>query len=185
MEQTQACLFIVLMFAQICDLMISPIMKLPYRGTLYYSVSLIFDSIRIYPAVITILEDRIYWLFMFGFLVVIAVYLLMMILADHLIRNNSTHVDAPCKFLRTASSIFFWLLVIPVTDFFISIFECTDDGNHFKNPTLKCWSGIHIFFCVLFTFGLVIFVTFLSLISLLYNESRPYHTDALTRLDNN
>src|SRR5690606_24838914 len=51
--------------------------------------------------------------------------------------------------------------------------------------TLECWSGIHIFYCILFSLSLLGYFTIFLLISFFYNESRPYHTDAFARLDCN
>ena len=43
---------ILVLFIQIYDLMLSKVMKLPFKGLLYDEISDIFDIIRIYPAVI-------------------------------------------------------------------------------------------------------------------------------------
>ena len=50
---------------------------------------------------------------------------------------------------------------------------------------VECWSGIHIFYCALFTISLLLYLILFILISVFYNESRPYHTDAFARLDTN
>jgi len=39
--------------------------------------------------------------------------------------------------------------------------------------------------CGIYSLGLVLFFVISIIISLLFTESRPYHTDALTRLDTN
>lgn len=41
-----------IMFIQIFDLLISPIMQLPFKGAFYLEISELFDVIRIYPLVI-------------------------------------------------------------------------------------------------------------------------------------
>jgi hypothetical protein len=51
--------------------------------------------------------------------------------------------------------------------------------------TLKCLSGMHIFYCILFSISLILYIVIFLLISFFYNESRPYHTDAFSRLDAN
>lgn len=79
----------------------------------------------------------------------------------------------------------FWLFVIPATDFFISIFECDENGLHFVDKSLVCWSAKHSFYCALYSFGIILFTIISFIVSLLFTESRPYHTDALTRLDTN
>ena len=50
---------------------------------------------------------------------------------------------------------------------------------------LSCWQGMHIFYCILFSICLIVYVGIIILISFFYNESRPYHTDAFARLDTN
>jgi hypothetical protein len=44
---------------------------------------------------------------------------------------------------------------------------------------------MHIFYCALFGVALFGYCIAFGLISFFYNESRPYHTDALARLDTN
>lgn len=51
--------------------------------------------------------------------------------------------------------------------------------------SLECWSGMHIFFCILFSVCLMCYIVLFLLIASFYNESRPYHTDAFARLDTN
>jgi hypothetical protein len=73
---------------------------------------------------------------------------------------------------------------MPIIEVFISIFSCKD-GVHIVDHNMDCWSGIHIFYCILFSICLIGYFMIFLLISFLYNESRPYHTDAFTRLDTN
>jgi len=53
------------------------------------------------------------------------------------------------------------------------------------DESLQCWSGIHAFYCALYSVGLFLFLIIACLVSLLFNDARPYHLDALTRLDIN
>lgn len=86
--------------------------------------------------------------------------------------------------LQRLSTLYFWILVIPVTDFFISVYEC-EDGVQAIDTTLECWGTKHAFLIAIFSLGLLLFFIISIAISLLFNEARPYHTDALTRLDTN
>ena len=56
---------------------------------------------------------------------------------------------------------------------------------HIIDRSLQCWSGLHIFYCILFSIALFGYFLVFLLISFFYNESRPYHTDAFSRLDTN
>jgi hypothetical protein len=56
---------------------------------------------------------------------------------------------------------------------------------HVIDNSLQCWTGIHIFYCILFSITLFGYFLVFSLIAFFYNESRPYHTDAFARLDTN
>ena len=86
--------------------------------------------------------------------------------------------------MRYFSIIIFWVLMMPIIEIFISIFSC-ENGFHVVDQSVECWSGIHIFYCILFSFSLIGYCVVFMLISYFYNESRPYHTDALARLDTN
>jgi hypothetical protein len=44
---------------------------------------------------------------------------------------------------------------------------------------------MHIFYCILFSISLIVYIMIFVLIAFFYNESRPYHTDAFARLDTN
>lgn len=80
----------------------------------------------------------------------------------------------------------FWVLLIPAVDFFISIFECdAKTGYHLYDTDLMCWGGTHAFYCALFSVALFLYIGVTFVIALFYNESRPSHTDTLTRLDTN
>jgi hypothetical protein len=100
-------------------------------------------------------------------------------------RNPKYYLVWTIRTLQLKSTAFYWLLVIPATDFLISIFECDDEGLHFLDKSLVCWQGTHAFYCALYSFGLLLFISVTFLISLLYTEARPYHIDALSRLDIN
>jgi hypothetical protein len=97
----------------------------------------------------------------------------------------------PVKLLRYASSLFFWVFMMPIIETFVSIFSCEPltpgaaETYHIIDRSLQCWNGLHFFYCVLFALSLVGYFMVFLLISFFYNESRPYHTDAFSRLDTN
>ena len=90
----------------------------------------------------------------------------------------------PVKFLRIASSLIYWVLMQPIVEILISIFSC-ENGVHLIDKSLTCWSSMHIFYCCVFSACFVLYFNLFLMISFFYNESRPYHTDAFTRLDTN
>lgn len=51
-SMSTAIALITIMFIQLFDLLISPIMKLPFKGAFYNEISELFDVIRLYPLVI-------------------------------------------------------------------------------------------------------------------------------------
>ena len=85
---TQALILIVIQFAQVFDLLISPTMKLPFKGSLYEDVSNFFDIIRIYPSVIRHAGHHTYWFFMFTMLVLTVGYFIMLLLIDGSIKMS-------------------------------------------------------------------------------------------------
>jgi hypothetical protein len=180
---------IVCLFAQIYDLLISPVMKLPFKGSLYSDISAIFDVIRIYPMVIKSNSRETYWFFMYFPLAIVFIHMVLGFLLDQSLQKTKGRYPKlflSIKLLQILSTLMFWVLLIPAVDFFISIFECSPDtGLHLYDPQLVCWGGTHSFYCALFSVALVLFIFVTSVIALFYNESRPSHTDMLTRLDTN
>lgn len=180
-----AALLITLMFVQIYDLVLSPLMGVPFSGALYQPVADACDAVRVYPAVVRSGSVQAYWVAINAMFVSAAGYVLLLAWADYCLRNPGYFSAAPFRVLRHHSVVLYWLLVIPSTDFFISIFQCDSRGYHFVDKSLQCWQGMHAFYCALYSVGLLLFLVGACLVSLLFNESRPYHLDALTRLDIN
>jgi hypothetical protein len=162
-------------------------MKLPFKGSLYSYVGAVFDVIRIYPAVIRNGGEITYWFFMCFPLALIFLYLFLVLLIDaalNLTKGKSLRLYLSIRIVQLFHCLFFWVLLIPTFDFFISIFECdATTGNHKILTSLACWSPLHACYCAIFSLGLVLFLSISVMISLLNNESRPSNTDALTRLD--
>ena len=75
-------------FFQIMALMISPMMKLPFKGALYNEVSTVFDLIRIYPLVYRLNSAHTYWFFLFKFCATIIIYYALLIFIDYTIRRK-------------------------------------------------------------------------------------------------
>lgn len=122
---TTSITLISVMFIQIFDLIISPIMKLPFKGALYVEVSEIFDVVRLFPLVVKYGGKDVYWFFMFFLLALSILYIVLLWLIDYTLRMNkgkSIQLIATLRILQTLSSLFYWVFLIPTVDFFISIF---------------------------------------------------------------
>ena len=162
-------------------------MKLPFKGSLYFEGSTLFDVVRIYSSVIKNGNQDTYLFFMFFPLILTFGYISLVLLIDSTLRarkNKEPQLYLVLKILQFASSLIFWVLLIPSVDFFISIYECDNVSGYHKIVTsMQCWTGNHAFYCALFSLGLVGFLGIAFTVSLLCNESCPTHTDALTRFD--
>jgi hypothetical protein len=77
---------ICVMFAQIYDLIISPIMQLPFKGALYAEISEIFDVVRLFPIVVKYGGKDVYWFFMFFPLALCVLYVILIALIDASLR---------------------------------------------------------------------------------------------------
>jgi hypothetical protein len=102
-------------------------MKLPFKGAIYKEVGALFDVVRIYPAVIRNGGETTYWFFMaFPFVLVLIYVVLVLILDSSLTKTKGKYVRlySTLRILQLLNTLFFWVLLIPTFDFFISIFEC-------------------------------------------------------------
>lgn len=75
------------MFIQIFDIIVSPIMNLPFKGALYDELANVFDIISGYPIVIRSGIVGMYWFFMNALIVQIALYFILLVLLDFTLRN--------------------------------------------------------------------------------------------------
>ena len=68
--------------------------------------------------------------------------------------------------------LLFWIFYMPFFESFISIMNC-ENGYHYLDKSLQCYSGIHIFYFVLcIVFIILLFVNNI-IIAMLYNETQP------------
>jgi hypothetical protein len=183
-------------FIQIYGLLYNEKINFPFKDDLYHTICSLCDLIRIYP----LLEGNgsggfplYYWILGFGLIVILAIYLLLLLYVDYSIKIEKFYFILPVKLLlRYCSSLVFWVFMMPIVEIFVGIFSCSTlpnapagstDTYHIIDESLQCWSGLHIFYCILFSISLFGFFLVFLLISFFYNESRPYHTDAFARLD--
>lgn len=181
-------------FVQIYGLLYNKKINFPFKDDLYNTICSLCDLIRIYP----LLEGSgpgdgfplYYWIISFGLIGVLVIYILLLVYIDYSIKIEKFYFMLPVNILRYCSSLIFWVFMMPIIEVFVAIFSCepkVDGGGlyHYIDRDLQCWSGIHIFYCALFSVALLGFIAVFLQISFFYNESRPYHTDAFARLDTN
>jgi hypothetical protein len=184
-------------FVQIYGLLYNTKTGFPFQDDLYNTICSLCDLIRIYPLLEGDGSDGggyplYYWILAFGLIVVLILYLLLLVYVDYSIKIDKFYFMLPVKLLRYCSSLVFWVFLMPIIEVFVEIFSCsalpgsTDTSTyHSIDRSLQCWSGLHIFYCILFSLALFGYFLVFNLIAFFYNESRPYHTDAFARLDTN
>ena len=157
----------------------------PFNDDLYDSIGTFMDYIRIYPAIETAQSTGTYLAAMFLIVAFIIIYLLFLVFVDYSISINKFYFNFPVKYLMIMSSVLIWILVCPITEILIAIFNCDSNGNHNVMQGTKCWQGVHIFYTFLCVFCFLLFLLICVMIAQLYNESRSTCVDALGRLDTN
>jgi len=171
-------------FIQIYGLLYNSKVNFPFKDDLYTTIRGLCDLLRVYPLLENEGQTNYYWILAYGFMLLLVAYILQLIYIDYSIKIDKFYFTLPIKLLRYSSSFIFWVLIQPIVEIFISIFQC-EDGLHQIDKGIVCWEGIHIFYCILFSFCLLLYIAISLMISFFYNESRPYHTDAFARLDTN
>ncbi len=141
-----------------------------------------FDLTRIYPF-IKRNAPELYWFFQYIFVIITLTYIAILGFIDYSVRIRKFYFLFPVQLLRRLSLVFYYLLLVPIVDFVVSLYECENDTHVIAD--MACWTGVHIAYCVLFSLGLALFLCTIFAIAFFYNESRPFHTDSLSRLDIN
>lgn len=172
------------MFVQMYGLLYYSKIGFPFKDDIYTSIYSLCDLVRIYPLIENSHSNIYYLIAAYLFVFIMVVYLLTLIYIDYSIKISKFYFIFPLQMMRYLSSIIYWVLMFPIIEVFISIYSC-ERGNHIVMTTVPCWSGMHIFYCILFSVCLLLYFVIFLLIAFFYNESRPYHTDAFSRLDTN
>lgn len=115
-------------FIQIYGLLYNQKINFPFKDDLYNTISSICDLIRIYPLVE---GDKVgngfpiyYWALSFGLIAILVIYLILLIYVDYSIKIEKFYFMLPVKLLCYASSLFFWVFMMPIVETFVSIFSC-------------------------------------------------------------
>lgn len=184
-----ASIMIAINFIQIYGLLYNQRINFPFRDDLYANICELCDLIRVYPIFQPIDGSTgnaiYYWVLAFALILILVLYFFMLLFIDYSIKIDKFYFIFPIKLLSYLSSFFYWIFMMPTIEIFVSIFSCNDDGNHVVDPELECWTGLHLFYCILFSLSLFGYFIIFLLVSSFFNESRPYHTDSFSRLDTN
>lgn len=178
-----ACVVLLINFMQIYGLLYNHKIEFPFHDDIYNTICSLSNIVRIYP-LLGASSGLYYWVLAYFFIFFMVIYVGSLIYIDYSIKIEKFYFVFPIKVLRYLSTFIQWILLQPIVEVFISIFSC-ENGYHVMDTKLQCWTGMHIFYCILFSICLMIYVMVFLLISFFYNESRPYHTDAFARLDTN
>ena len=138
-----------------------------YNGIISDQITIL----RIHPIFEKKSYNTLYWICQYSYISLIAIYIICYAYAAYSIHIKKFHILFTLRIMQNLSSLFIWILLIPMVEGFVSIYCCTN-GFHTIDKNMKCWEGIHIFYCIFFTIMLGIFLLILFLISILYNESR-------------
>ena len=156
----------------------------PFDDDLYEFMASAFDMIRIYPAIENSDSQANYLAFAVASLVLIFIYYIGLLYIGYSIRIGKFHFMLPLMIMKYLNSILYWILLNPIVETLISIFSCSGSYHIILTGT-QCWTGIHIFYIILFFFALVAYILIIFLISYFFNESRNTSTDIFARLDCN
>ena len=182
---TTAIVLLAVNFIQIYGLIYDTRVGFPFKDDLFQYIASICDVIRLYPLLESYSAPAYYGV-AFAFLALLLIYISLLFVTDYLITTESTKLlTVPVQLLSFLSTVLFWVFMMPIFETYIAIFDCETGGTHRIDTALECLGGLHIFLSVLFTMTLAGYLALFVLISLLFNESRHNHTNALRRLDLN
>ena len=154
----------------------------PFMDKWYLTISTVIAAFRIYPAIEDSDNVTFYWVAQYFFFGLLIFYIVQAFYIEYCLSIARLHARLSVKILQFLSSVLFWVSYVPMIENFVSIYSCKD-GYHIIDTSLECWTGIHIFYCIFFTFALLLTVLIVFIISVFYNESRANVKDGLRRLD--
>eukprot|EP00826_Nyctotherus_ovalis_P010549 TRINITY_DN12774_c0_g2_i4.p1 TRINITY_DN12774_c0_g2~~TRINITY_DN12774_c0_g2_i4.p1 ORF type:complete len:298 (+),score=57.38 TRINITY_DN12774_c0_g2_i4:57-950(+) len=173
---------ILTMFIQMIGFVYDKRADYPFDDEWYSSISSVTAAFRIYPAIEAAGNSTLYWITQYSFFVLLSIYIVLSLYVDYHLSKGKRFLKVPVGVLQVLSSVLYWILFLPIVENFVSVYLC-DEGYHVVDTSIKCWTGMHIFYCVFFTFALLLALVVVLLISVFYNESRADVKDGLKRLD--
>ena len=179
-----AALMMMLMFLQMIGFVFNRRMEYKFDDSLYEPMSVVFEYIRIYPALESSKSVTNYWLVFYMICPLMLLYIAMMVYMNYSLKIGKFYFVLPIKVLRLLNSLLFWVGIMPITDMLSSIYKCSG-GHHIIVTDMICWEGIHILYIIIFTLLLTFFILVLFLIALFFNEANPYSTDMFARFNTN
>ena len=96
--------------------------------------------------------------------------------------KTNVGLNTPITVLRTIIYLFITLLFMPIIDFFVSIWNCDENGNHYYfGNSLVCWKGIHIVLTIFSIISLLLFLLISGLLTVTFYECRTTSNDPMAR----
>lgn len=154
----------------------------PFDDEWYSSISSVVATFRVYPAIETTGSPTLYWIAQYSFFALLLFYVVLALYVGYHLSRGRRFFKAAVGVLQVLSSALYWVLFLPMVEGFVSVYSC-DQGFHVVDTSVKCWTGVHVFYCVFFTFALLLAIVVVLAISVFYNESRADAKDGLKRLD--
>jgi hypothetical protein len=123
-----------------------------------------------------------YWaLIIFGFLYLLTILGLLLYM-NYFLKNRRYYSDNAVKALRYMLLLMYWVFYMPFYEAFLSILNC-QDGYHYIDGSIECYTGIHIFYIVLCIIFLILLFSLSVIVAMLFNETQPVQEDCLSRLE--
>ena len=181
---TFASIIVVIMALQLIGYIYYRKTDFPFDDDIFSNIAGFLDIVRVFPAIESTKSTALYLAAIFIMHAFLAVYIFQLVFIDYSIGIGKFYFNFPVKLLGNMSSLLIWVLVSPITETMISIFDC-DGSSHRIMTDVVCWGGPHLVYCVFCMYSLVLLIAITLLIAILYNESRPTSLDAFSRLDTN
>lgn len=135
-DMSTAAVLLAIHFIQIYGLIYDRRLGFPFNDDIYIYLASICDVFRIYPLLETF-SSTAYYGVAFGLLALLLVYLALLYLTDKIIEKGfGKMLSAPVAILSIASTLIYWVLMMPTIEVYVAIFDCDPNGYHHIDHTL-------------------------------------------------
>ena len=138
-----AVILMVIMSLQFIGYMFYRKTNFPFEDGMHDTISEILDVIRIYPAIESAKSTELYVTTIIIMVLYVLLYIVNLIFIDYSIGIGKFYFRFPIVILGNMSSLLIWILIGPITETMVSVFDCNGDYHQIMEST-KCWEGIHI-----------------------------------------
>lgn len=130
---------------------------------------------RVFPFVEYTESQLIYFIALYGVSLCLIVYALLAAMAALLPGGLSEHYASFCL------PAFYWLGITPVTELYLSFFNCdSETGNHYIATGVKCWGVFYTIQSVIIILMLILWCAVLLTITFVSTHSHPYNKNPLS-----